>query len=162
MALVKVALLLAAVVTPAVAKALPDFSSAKGCPPCFTSTVYTPGVCGKPRCTSPAVPCASFATDTAVTTTTTVTKVVNTNVCSVLPILTKAYPCPPAPACEAADVPCTTTTNTFTVTTTSDLLECYATITPWIQPLPPGYTPTPPLPPSYAWPSALPPAVTDS
>ncbi|CAK7199328.1 hypothetical protein SEUCBS139899_002006 [Sporothrix eucalyptigena] len=138
-----------------------DYTPVPACPPCFTSTIYTPGVCSKPRCTAPAVPCASFVGEAA-TTTATITKVVNTNVCSVLPTVTRPYPCPTAPACEIADLSCTTTTATHTETTTSLLLDCSATRTPWIQPLPSDYTPTPPLLPSYAWPSAKPPVEMDS
>ncbi|KAL1895912.1 hypothetical protein Sste5346_005011 [Sporothrix stenoceras] len=150
----------------AAASTVPTYVPVPACPPCFTSTVYTQGVCGKPRCTTPtaaptATPTATPSGNCTVTVTqaepATTTIVANTNVCSVFPTITRSIPCPPAPACEDENSQrCKTVwkapTNTGPDSTTY-ISECVATITPWIQPLPPGYTPTPPLPPAYPWPS---------
>lgn len=88
----------------------------------------------------------------------TTTIVANTNVCSVFPTITRSIPCPPAPACEDGSQRCQTVWKEAAHTgpdSTTYITACTATITPWIQPLPSGYTPTPPLPPSYAFPSSV-------
>ncbi|KJR83688.1 uncharacterized protein SPSK_00174 [Sporothrix schenckii 1099-18] len=149
----------------------PPYEPVPACPPCFTSTVWTQGVCGKPRCTTPTTkptptptptPAPALSGDCTVTVTEaeppTTTIVANTNVCSVFPTITQSIPCPPAPACDDDSQLCKTVwipaMNTGPDSTTY-ISNCVATITPWIQPLPPGYTPTPPLPPSYPWPSSV-------
>ncbi len=82
--------------------------------------------------------------------------VINTDVCSVTPTVTRLSACPTATACNEANCAWVTLGDGADVDVTRYVKNCRPASTPWTEPLPPGYTPGP-----DATRSALPPPPPD-